>query len=191
MPNPFLPVPQPPTPHDVYLTPQRDNAGHISWMWAYKGDTGNGSNFPTIMTNPGTNTIQFTILDDTAQPITFAQGNDAKGQPKAIWLSQENTSTAKHPGFHANKNYDFQAPDIGLSTIKLTDLNRQKADFVYQLNFEVPGHKEITVPPIDPIVTNGDGGSGLYASATLLIAAGIAAVLAVAFVRFALGWRAR
>lgn len=186
--NPFTTIPQPPIQQHVYLIPQRDDLGKVSWTWVYNGDFGPASTFPAIAANHGKNDLHFTIIDSSAQPIKFAGWNGGGGVSDAIWLSEKGTPTAKQPGFHGQNEFDPPTFGKGGLQLNLPDKNGRKIDFAYQLNF-VDSANGAKVTAIDPIIQNGDGGNNAYAAASVVVFAALAAVFSVLFVRYALGWR--
>lgn len=188
MPNPFTTISQPPIEQHVYLVPQRDDLGKVSWTWMYNGNSGTAANFPAISANNGRNDIHFTIVDASPQPIKFAGWNGGSGVSDAIWLSPAGAPTAKQPGFYGQKEFD--PPTFGKDGMQLhlVDKNGKKTEFVYQLNF-VDSANGSPVTAIDPIISNGNGGNKAYAMESLVVYAALAAVLSILFVRFALGWR--
>ena len=172
----------------VYLLPQRDNTGTVSWNWLYNGNAGSAANFPTIDANNGKNDIYFTIVDPQNQ-IKFA-GHQTNDINQAVYLSPKGSPTAKQPGINVDKK-DFDGVYMlnGGLQVHLGDANGNAKDFVYQLNFvdSLQGNQKVT--GIDPEIRNGDGSNRFTEAAIYVGAALIGALLTVMFVRFALGWR--
>ena len=171
----------------VYLYAQRDNSGHVSWVWMYDGKFGGTSAFPPVDTKKGRNDIYINIVDTTGA-IKF------KGYPsdisQALWLSPKGSPTAKKPGIHVDsKDFDSFGFGQGGTQLKIGDVNGKVKDFVYQLNFVDTTNSTVQVPSIDPEIRNGDG-SPLYEAIAIYVGAAlVGAMLTVAFVRLALGWR--
>lgn len=177
--------------HYMYLIPQRDGQGIVSWMWAYDGNFGTGS-IPTIeaANGSGHNDITFAIVD-SQNAVKFDGYQTPNDTSKALWISPKGSPTAKQEGQYYDKKKDFDSITLqpGGTKLVLSDVNAKKLDFVYQLNFvdSLQGNHAVTA--IDPEIKNGDGSPPIAAAAIYVGTAIIAAMLAVIFVRFALGWR--
>jgi hypothetical protein len=174
----------------VYLFPQRDSHGVVSWTWMYKGEIGSAASFPTIQANHGQNDISFTVFDPTSA-IKFA-GYQNFNVSEALWLSPKGSPTAKHPGILTDNQFDGVSLLQNGIQLKLADANGKNADFVYQLNFVDSQNNNAVVTAIDPEIKNGDGAVKFYqsAAALLIVGAVAGALVSVLFVRLALRWRA-
>lgn len=172
----------------MYLIPQRDDQGTVSWMWAFGGNFGTGA-IPPIdaAKGSGQNDIVFSIVDPQ-NAIKFA-GYDGPNTAAAISIGPK-TNPATKPTTISTGG-EFKSVNLVDAThVKLEDKNNTKKDFVYALNFVDSANGNASVTGIDPEIRNGDG-SQVYASAALYVGtAVIAAMLTLLFVRLALGWRA-
>lgn len=173
----------------VYLIPQRDAQGTVSWTWMYSGQFG-ASTVPAISANNGKNNLTFAIADPQ-NVIKFAGYQTPNDTSKALWISPKGSPTAKQEGQYYDKKKDFDSMTLqqGGTKLVMSDVNGKKLDFVYQLNFVDSTNSSLKVPSIDPEIKNGDG-SPFYAAAAIYVGTAlIAAMLTVIFVRFALKWR--
>lgn len=174
----------------LYLVPQRNAEGVISWMWIYKNDFGTGA-LPAVIAEKGSgkNDIFFTVLD-TQNRIKFA-GYDGPNVASAISIVEKGTITGKPSSISTGGEFS----GVGFSgtegtQLKLDNKNNNKKDFVYILNFVDSGNGNTPVTGIDPEIRNGGGTQGFDQSVYYAISAAIiGALLTVMFVRFALGWR--
>jgi len=174
----------------VYLVPQRDAQGTVSWTWYYNAQFGT-TPVPAIDANNGKNNLTFTIADPQ-NTIKFAGYQTPDDTSKALWISPKGSPTAKQEGQYYDKKKDFDSFAIqqGGTKLVMSDVNGKKLDFVYQLNFVDSANNNKAVTSIDPEIKNGDGSPYYAAAAIYYVGAGlIGAMLALVFVRFALGWR--
>ena len=175
----------------IYLVPQRDAQGAMTgWGWMYNGQFG-GTPVPEISANNGKNTLTFMIADPKSA-IKFAGYPNYGDTSKALWISPKGSPTAKQEGQYYDKKNDFDSITLqpGGTKLVMSDVNGKKLDFVYQLNFVDSANGNQPVIAIDPDIKNGDGSPFFAAAAIYYLGAGlIGAMLALVFVRFALGWR--
>src|SRR6476659_6718663 len=116
----------------VYLIPQRDNAGTVSWVWLYNGEYGGAAQFPVIDANNGHNNINFTVYDPQGA-IKFAGFQNSDGG-QAIWLWPKDSPNPKQPCNRAGKEFTPSLLPDGIH-LKLDDANGKTKDYGYQLNF--------------------------------------------------------
>jgi hypothetical protein len=172
----------------MYLVPQRDAQGTVSWMWIYNGDSGT-SKIPPIVAAKGSgqNDITFAIVDPQ-NAIKFA-GYDGPNTAAAISIG-EKTNPATKPTTIATGG-EFKSVNLVDGThLKLDDKNSKEKDFVYALNFVDSANGNLKVTGIDPEIRNGDGSTVFQSAATYVGVALIGAMLTLMVVRFVLGWRA-
>jgi hypothetical protein len=181
--------------HYMYLVPQRDTQGVVTWMWGYDGNVGTGS-VPIIEApkDSGHNDIGF-VIADPLNTIKFAGYQTPGDTTNALWISPKGSPTAKQEGQYYDKKKDFDSITLQPSGTKLvlSDVNGKKLDFVYQLNFVDSSHGNHAVTAIDPEIKNGDGANNKnYLQLAELVIAGavMGAIVSVLFVRLALRWRA-
>lgn len=171
----------------MYLIPQRDAHGTVTWMWVYNGDFGTGA-IPAINASKGSgqNDITFAIVD-SANAIKFA-GYDGPNTNAAISIGEKTNPPTKPTSISTGG--EFKSVNLQDAThLKLEDKNKSEKDYVYALNFVDSANGNAKVTGIDPEIRNGDGSNVYSAAAIYLGTALIAAMLTVMFVRFALGWR--
>lgn len=171
----------------MYLVPQRDMHGTVSWMWIYNGNFGTGA-VPEInaVKGSGPNNITFAIVDST-NAIKFA-GYDGPNTNAAISIGEKTDPPSKPTTISTGG--EFKSVNLQDAThLKLEDKNSSKKDYVYALNFVDSANGNSKVTSIDPEIRNGDGSNYYYAAAVYVGTALIAAMLTVMFVRLALGWR--
>lgn len=174
----------------VYLVPQRNEENVITWIWLYNGQSGLASNFPVIEAkkNSGGHDIYFTIFDPQ-NSIKFS-GYDGPDTSKAIAIA-EKLPTAPKPKSGIDTKGEVKEitfKDNG-AQLFLDNTNKKPMTLSYTLNF-VDASNGQAVTSIDPEIKN-NGGGGISFDAYTVGAILISAMLAVIFVRFALGWRPR
>ena len=175
----------------VYLVPQRDTQGTVTWMWLHGGKSGTDG-IPQIVAEKGSgqNDITFTIADPQ-NTIKFA-GYDGPNTAAAISIGEKSATNppAKPTGIATGG--EFKSINLVDAThLKLEDKNGKEAVFVYGLNFVDSQNPNLKITSIDPEIRNGDGGT-VYSSEVIftgVITAVATALLVLLFVRFALGWR--
>ena len=171
----------------VYLFPQRDEAG-VTWFWLYNGQSGPASTFPVIEAkkNSGGHDIYFTVFDPQ-NTIKFA-GYNGPDTSKAIAIAEKQPTAPKpNTGIDTKgevKEITFKQDGAQLF---LDNTNKKIMTLSYTLNF-VDSSTGQAVTSIDPELKNGGGGTRFFDS-YLVGAILISALVTVAFVRFALGWR--
>ena len=173
----------------VYLMPQRDAQGGVTWMWMYNGQSGTGPMPPVVaVKGSGANDITFAIADPQ-NTIKFA-GYDGPNTAAAISIG-EKTNPATKPTTISTGGEFKSVTLVDPTHLKLDDNNGHVKDFVYALRFVDSQNPNLKVTSIDPEIRNGDGGSPINYDIVVagLVTALATALLVVLFVRFALGWR--
>jgi len=171
----------------MYLLPQRDAQGTVSWMWVYNGAFGNGA-VPEIYAPKGSgqNDITFVIVDPQ-NAIKFA-GHDGPNTAAAISIGEKTNPQSKPTGISTGG--EFKSVNLQDGThLKLENKNKNEKTFVYALNFVDSSNGNAKVTSIDPEIRNGDGNPFYQTAAMYLGVAVVGALLTLMFVRFALGWR--
>ena len=171
----------------MYLIPQRDAQGTVSWMWLYNGSFGTGA-IPEIYAPKasGQNDITFAIVD-SQNAIKFA-GYDGPNTAAAISIGEKTNPPTKPTTISTGG--EFKSVNLQDAThLKLEDKNKNEKHFVYALNFVDSSNGNLKVTGIDPEIRNGDGSNALQTAVVYLAVAVIGALVTVLFVRLALGWR--
>jgi len=173
----------------MYLIPQRDAQGTVSWMWMYNGSFGTGK-VPEIYApnGSGQNDITFAIADPK-NAIKFA-GYDGPNTAAAISIGEKTDPPTKPTTISTGG--EFKSVNLQDAThLKLEDKNKNEKNFVYALNFVDSSNSNLKVTSIDPEIRNGDG-SPTYQNAAIYVGIAVfGAILSLLFVRFGLGWRSR
>ena len=139
-------------------------------------------------TSQGHSEATYPVLDFPAgtgpQLIVFqlASGPEKFSQNDPIWVSA--TSKPQGPATHP-QIIDAKVFDNG-KTLVVLNKNSEDVDLYYNLNMVSGGGAALK---LDPVITNGGGGSGIDWASYAIIGAVAGALLAVLFVRFAMGWR--
>ena len=171
----------------VYLMPQRDAQGGVTWMWMYNGQSGTGPMPPVVaVKGSGANDITFAIADPQ-NTIKFA-GYDGPNTAAAISIG-EKTNPPTKPTTIATGGEFKSVTLVDPTHLKLDDHNGKVKDFVYALRFVDSQNPNLKVTSIDPEIRNGDGGSFFTAEVIYVGVAVATALLVLLVVRFGLGWR--
>jgi len=171
----------------VYLTPQRDAQGTVTWMWMYGGNYGTGALPPIVAAKySGQNDITFAIADPQ-DAIKFA-GYEGPNTTAAISIG-ELTNPPTKPTTIATAGEFKSISLVDPTHLKLEDKNSKEKNFVYALNFVDSKNNNLKVTSIDPEIRNGNGSTFYQDVAAYVGVALVTAMLSLLFVRFALGWR--
>lgn len=150
------------TPVNVNLTLE-PGANGTAWQMDVVGQgKGGPGNYPKIDIPKGSpeTPFKFQITGPGTQNVTFS--------PDPLWVAvDKKTGSPDGPGVHPQiQNVSVTA---GGKSLTFTDLNTEKVDLTYQLNFTGAGS-------LDPIISNGGGENQMTTYALLLGVILIAAI---------------
>lgn len=185
--------------HDVIIVTPRPVGNQVKWELCQGTDCGGPgasppSKYPDIVIpekspNHG---VVFAINDPHNTGITFAR---SQSNPTDASLAfAVDVGKGKHPTSGINSANQFDQIKLATPTaLTLRDKNDNQGDLWLSYTLHFVGRDNQPVASLDPDWKNGGGGTTIDSGATAYAIAGAVggALLALLFVRLALGWRAR